>query len=517
MLYGSIAFSQTWERIIGMQNRPEAFQNFCESYDQGFLVLGIKEFSPDLKGFVVKTDINGYPLYELTLGINNTQKTVPQQLYSTNDGGMIICGAHEKWSSIEDVGIIKLNACGDLEWCKIWRTDDFSDWGNEIHQLDDGGYIMLAHRNTDSTHVFLFRLDSNGHPLWIEPYVNLNQYPVSSPGTDDLFLTMQDKYLLSGYCWWCDSTQWCRLKAMVIQVDTSGTEEWVSVFMAEDITYYSDGNSGIQKGSGNYYVGATKPTGGDYPPMLIVIDTLGNFLSDTLVQIPDIGDYYAEGYLQDLFFLPDGRLFTHIDMINNPSDYIGHFSLHEIDSLGGWHNTFFRENAHSYRSKTILTSDGKILAGSVVGATAIAQDIILMKLNTSLEYDSIYTVPRVYDYLCPDTIVSKTIDLDCEVIVDVKDIPTREEYNRSIRQIYITPAPNPATEEIRFMLRNTEHHKNISIICYDTHGRQMSMVGVNSGITEKTMDISSWTPGIYMAIVYAGNQKVGSARFVKAN
>ncbi len=393
-LYGSIAFSQTWERIIGLPNRPEAFQNFSESYDQGFLVLGIKEFSPDLKGFVVKTDINGFPLYELTLGIDYTQLTVPQHLSATNDGGMIICGPHEKWSDIGDVGVIKLNACGDLEWCKIWRTDDFSDYGIEIHQLEDEGYIMLANRNTDSSHVFLFKLDSDGNPLWVEPYANLSQYPVSSPGADDLYLTMQEKYLLSGYCWWCDSTQWCRLKAMVIQADTSGTEEWVSVFMAEDDNYYTSGNSGIQKGSGNYYIGAVNRSfdlGQDDTPMLIVTDTLGNFLRDTLIQIPDIEDYYAEGFLQDLMFLPDGRLFTHTDMVNDPSDYIGHFSLHEIDSLGGWHKTFFRENAQSYRSKTILTSDGKILAGSAIGSPAIAQDIILMKLNTSLEITTAFT------------------------------------------------------------------------------------------------------------------------------
>lgn len=493
-LYGSIAFSQTWERIIGVPNRPEAFQNFSESYDQGFLVLGIKEFSPDLKGFVVKTDINGFPLYELTLGIDNSQMCVPVDISSTSDGGAIICGEHFT-TSIGDVGVIKLNACGALEWCKTWRTDDFSDFGIEIHQLEDEGYIMLANRNTDSSHVFLFRLGSDGNPLWVEPYANLSQYPVSSPTSLDLHLNSKENYLLSGYCWWCDSTQWCRLKAMVIQVDTSSTEEWVSVFMAEDDNYYTSGNSGIQKGSGNYYIGAVNRSYGlahDNPPMLIVTDTLGNFLRDTIVQIPHIGDYYAVSAFAELFFTPDDRLFAQTYMVNDPSDYIGHFSLHEIDSLGGWHKTFFRENAQSYRSKTILTSDGKILAGSAIGSPAIAQDIILMKLNTSLEYDSIYTVPRVYDYLCPD--VSKSIDLDCDVIVDVKNIPTRKEYYRSIQQIFITPAPNPATDQVRFILENTQYHKNIRIICYDIYGRQMSTTGVYSGSIEETTDISSWPP-----------------------
>lgn len=519
-LYFSVAYTQSWERILGVPNRPEAFQNFCESYDYGYLLLGIKEFYPETKGYIIKTDVNGMPQYEVTLGINNEQRTVPQFISATSDGGVIVCGAHENWSDIGDIGIIKLDACGDLEWCKIWRTDNLTDWGKEIHQLDDGGYIMLVQQNNDDTsNVWLYRLNQEGNPLWRQSYANYSQYPVHPSSMDDLFLTSQDKFLLSGKCWWCDSTEWCRLKAMVIQVDSSGNEDWVSAFMTGDTNYYTSGNSGIQKGNGNYYIGATNSIEGpvfiEYPPMLIVMDTFGNFLRDTLPQIPDIGTYIAEGFLQDLMFTSDGKLFSHTDMTNDPYDYIGHFSLHELDSLGGWHNSFLRIGAHSYRSKTILTSNGKILAGSVVGTTAIQQDVILMKFNTNLQYDSIYTVPLEYDYLCPDSIVSKTIDLDCDIIVDVKNIPAKEDYFSSIKLIPITPAPNPASDEISFMLKNTEHHKNIRIICYNMFGSALASIPVNSGIDEAKMDVSDWTPGMYMAVVYSGNNKVGSTRFIK--
>ena len=513
------AVSQSWERIIGEPNRPEAFQNFCGTYDQGYFLLGIKEFYPDTKGYLVKTDINGYPIYEVTLGVSNEQRNVPQYISATNDGGVIICGAHENWSDIGDIGVIKLNACGDLEWCKIWKTDNLTDWGTEIHQLQEGGYIMLVQQNNDDTsNVWLYRLNQDGSTLWRQSYANYSQYPVHPATMEDMHLTFQNEFLLSGKCWWCDSTEWCRLKAMAIQVDSSGTEDWVSAFMTEDTNYYSSGNSCTQKGSGNYYIGATKPIEGpvwvEYPPMLLVMDTLGNFIRDTLPQIPDIGSYYAEGFLQDVLFSGDGKLFSHTDMTNNPNDYLQNFSLHELDSLGGWHNSFLRVGAHSYRSKTILTSDGKILAGSVVGTTAIQQDVILMKFNTSLQYDSIYTVPRVYDYLCPDTIISKTIDLDCEVIVDVKNIPTKEEYYRSIQHIPLTPAPNPARDEIKFILKNTEHHRNIKIVCYNIFGREMGAVPVNAGTDEAEMNVSSWTSGMYVAVVYAGNRQVGSARFI---
>lgn len=513
------ASSQTWERFYGAQNRPEAFQNFCESYDNGYYILGIRYFYPDTKSFVIKTDINGFPIYELSLGINNNQLSILDFISPTNDGGVILCGELDSLSYFGDVGVIKLNQCGDLEWCRMWQSDEISDWGKEIHQLEDGGYVMMAHKNeNDTSHIWLYRMNSNGDLIWRQSYANYSQYPIASNVMDDFHLTSQGKYLMTGACWWCDSTEWCRLKAMSIQVDSSNSEDWVSAFMTDDISFYSSSYSCTQKGSGNYYIGANHSIDGpgyiEYLPFLLVMDSTGNYLRNAHPQIPNIGAYYASGWLKDLFFLADGRLFASSDMVNDPVNYNGQYSLHELDSLGGWHNSFLRLNAHSTRSKTMLTSDNKILVGSVVGNTDIEQDIILMKLNTSLQYDSIYTVPKVYDYLCPDTIVSKTISLDCEVIVDVKDIPTPEDYYRSIKLIPITPAPNPASDEIKFLLKNTEHHINIRITCYDIFGREMNSVVVNSGMDEAKMNVSTWMPGMYMAVVYAGNKRVGSARFV---
>lgn len=517
----SSAYSQSWERIIGNPNRPEALQNINESYDQGYYVLGIKQFYPETKGYFIKTDINGYPLYEITLGIDTTQGSLPHYIETTSDGGVIICSHLINWWS-DEVSVVKLNACGDLDWCNIWKTDNLTDWGKEIHQLDDGGYIMLIQQNNaDSTSVFLYRMDSYGNPLWAQPYINLSQYPVNSCWMSDILITEQNKFLLSGDCYWCDSTGLCRLKAVVLQTDTTRIEQWVSVFMSEDPDFYTAAYSAAQLNGNNYYIGASKiiqtPDGILYPPLLIVMDTAGNFIFHALPQIPNIGPDYVRGYLMDIEFDTAGRIFAHTDMISNQNDYIGKFSLHELDTMGGWHNTFLHPSAQSYRSKTILTSDEKILAGSVVGATAQQQDLILMKFNTSLQYDSIYIIPRDYDYLCPDSIVSKTIDLDCDIIVDVKDIPTKEEYYNSIKQIPITPAPNPARDEVKFMLKNTEYHRNIRIVCYNIFGREMGSVPVNAGTDEAEMNVSSWTSGMYVAVVYAGNKRVGSARFIVQN
>ena len=138
-----------------------------------------------------------------------------------------------------------------------------------------------------------------------------------------------------------------------------------------------------------------------------------------------------------------------------------------------------------------------------------------MKFNKQLEYDSIYTQPRQYDYLCPDSIVSKIVELtDCEVIVGMENIPNRKQYYDRISRIPITPAPNPASENIRFLLENTEHHRDLRLVCYDIYGRQMATVKINAGTNETGLSIGNWRSGLYMAVVYSGNIQMGKTRFV---
>ena len=508
-----------WERVYGVPGVYDDLQCVNTSYDQGYVILGGRYYYPNTRGWIIKTDINGNLLYEIILGTGTgmPQGSYPAHIESTSDGGMIICGSHENWT-VNDVGVTKLDACGNLEWCKTFRTDNNYDWGRVIRELPNGGYIMLTHQYSDMIHkkIHLFRFDPNGELLWIQPYALTENNPYLFPySMTDLIITAKGDYFMTGKGYWSSDSIVGRLKAITIIADSSRDEKQISIFQRDDDSQYSDAYNSVQNGSGSIFIGASD-VDQNYHPMLLKMDTLGNFLTDTLVQFPLFSNRWADGYIIDPKFTNDGRMFAYTTYMDNTFSWeeslIG---IHEIDSTGGWHNTFVHPGMHSF-ARMIITEDQKILIAGLYGHD-YDQQIMLSKYNTSLEYDSIYTVPLVYDYLCTDTIVSKTIDLDCEVIVDVKDIPTREEYNKSIRQIYITPAPNPATEQVRFMLKNTEHHKNINIICYDTHGRQMSMVGVNSGITDKTMDISSWSPGIYMAIVYAGNQRVGSARFIKSS
>jgi hypothetical protein len=477
-------------------------------------------YYPNTRGVIIKTDINGNKLYQIDLGTGTglIQSNQPQFIESTFDGGIIYCGNFDGFGS-NDVLVTKLNACGDVEWCRIFRTDSWPDWGLVIHQLTDGGYIMLTTQYAGFARyerAHLFRFDNAGNVLWIQQYLKDQDHPrIKNEFIEDVIVTASGDYFMTGWAYWLDSVPpgYMRVKSTTLLADQNREEEWVSLYRREDTEEYSGSVNSTQKDSNHFYTGAVyRPPDGDFP-MLLVYDSLGNLLLDTLPQIPNIGNKWAEGYLLHSMFTADIRLFAQTLMVDSTNRWPGWYSIHELDTLGGWINTFLHPTAH-YSAHSIMTSDEKILAGAVVGSE-YDQDIILMKFNTSLQYDSIYTVPRTYDYLCADSVVSKTIDYSvCEVIVNVEDIPSRDDYYKSIKTIPITPTTNPASDEVRFMLKNTEHHKNISIICYDIHGRKIDSVPVNSGTDESKINVSSWTPGMYVAVVYASGKKVGSCRFI---
>jgi len=517
---------QHWEKFYGVLGRFDEIRNLSESYDGGFVLIGAFNYFPDTRGWLIKVDINGNKLYDLIIGLDNgfDQLNLPLSISQTSDGGNIICTGQGP-DYLGDIGVIKLDPCGNLEWCKVFNTPEDPDWGVEIKQLQDGGYIFLTQGydytfNNPRTH--LFRLNSVGEVLWIEPYATTANHPYLSYNEPyDLIVTPNEDFFISGLCYWCDDSAGtggvindCRLKAMSILADSSRQEEWVSVYKATDTLAYSLAGWATQHESGSFYVGAVDQS--IWPsslPRLLKYNLNGNLLADSLVSIPMIDNKWAEGFMVNPSFTGDGKLFACTRFVDENTPYPGWFGLHELDSLGGWHNSFMHPTAHA-ESRIIVSSDDKILAGAVVGS-GLDQDIILMKFNTSLEYDSIYTTPRVYDYLCPDPIVSKTIDLsDCEVIVNVEDIPTRKEYYARISLIPITPAPNPAKDYVRFLLENTEYHHNIRIVCYDLFGRQLAELPINSGVNETGLDVSHCRPGLYMAVVYSGNRQMGKARFV---
>ena len=75
-------------------------------------------------------------------------------------------------ASIGDTYIQKLDACGNVEWCRIYSTDNLGDYGIKIRQVP-GGYIALVGGYGDDPQnkvIWLFRLDNSGDLIWQQYY-----------------------------------------------------------------------------------------------------------------------------------------------------------------------------------------------------------------------------------------------------------------------------------------------------------------------------------------------------------
>jgi len=111
------SYSQTWPKYYGEPNRHDYSRDITETYDKGTLICG-GYFNDDFSGaWLIKTDINGESLWEKILDCNGYNYL--NAVHQTMDGGLLACGAIQLNQSDQMPFVIKLNMCGEKEWCKV--------------------------------------------------------------------------------------------------------------------------------------------------------------------------------------------------------------------------------------------------------------------------------------------------------------------------------------------------------------------------------------------------------------
>ena len=139
------AFSQEWIRFYGSENFQCFPHSVSEYYDKGYIMIGNRT---DYKyAWLIKTDINGNILWDKKIG-DGTYILGNSYLEITSDNGLIITGSWTKYGEQMDAILIKLNTCGEVEWCSDFYTSDVpDDWGFKARQTSDNGYILLGSYN----------------------------------------------------------------------------------------------------------------------------------------------------------------------------------------------------------------------------------------------------------------------------------------------------------------------------------------------------------------------------------
>ena len=190
--------SQDW--IRSFTNNDFAFPRWViETYDKGYLLVD----NETVYSWLIKTDINGIKLWEKRIG-NAQDHIYLGNLEQTDDGGFILGGGLGKYDPAgNDPVIIKLNPCGELEWCSVINTIGKYDYASRVKQTPEGNYVLstLYSDPNPSNRIQLFKFDIYGNLLWKHNY-----HPDSLVWSEDDHDVLVDNngYLISASCYYPD-------------------------------------------------------------------------------------------------------------------------------------------------------------------------------------------------------------------------------------------------------------------------------------------------------------------------
>ena len=453
----------------------------------------------------------------------------PHSIEQSIDGGILICGGTNRNGGYAPF-VMKLNACGEREWCKrfISQSGTFPS-ALDIKELDNGDIVVLVYsfgQAPDET-VHLIKLNANGETLWIKAFATVHNYPESQMKVPrNLIITSDKKYLISGYGYWKhpwvpDGGYWIR--PFFALSDSDGNEEWVLPFGIHDTIVGSVRFGLIEDSNGNFWGTGYKyllTEIGAYG-MLMNFDPEGSELGYVDFDFNTMNEQYNFGLFRHL---------ASVDSMIVILSAFGHTSWPNEDILVGellFDGLGLDEDLnlidfHIYQqltqgSKQIIKSlpSGKYLRNNTIRHSAFDYDIFLARCNLNLEYDTAYTGYFTYDSLCiPGPPLSGIIYLhDCDIVTSA-EMPTPAEYRARISTIPITIYPNPAKAQITFALENTEHHRNIELRCFNLLGALQHQTKILRGQQQATANVSKWPPGMYIAVVYSDGKPVGRGKFV---
>ncbi|MCK9451222.1 MAG: T9SS type A sorting domain-containing protein [Bacteroidales bacterium] len=515
----NLLYSQTWPKYYGQANRIDRPWDLIETYDKGYLMLGnYPEFS-----WLIKTDINGHILWEKIIDNEPNPLGTSLAIEAASDGGILVCGiALSAYSNKYYPYVMKLNACGEKEWCKIFEgSPNDSPWAQDIKETDSGDVVVLVTKygSIPEETIHLFKLTSDGEVLWKQAYATTFDYPNTNIKIGkSLFINSNNEYLISGDAYW--EQPWnpggaMPLTPLFIMVDSDGTEEWVLPFGLND-TIIGRAFSATEVENG-LFIGMAHDWGASLIPLFAEFDQSGQETDFRLLHSQNMDPDLTSGTLTKMYNF-DSKHYAQGTFIYEPDQSIPITVVeleNDIFGLDTIVSNSVIHHGHFSPSSFTKTFDNKLLSNSTITTSSVNKDISLAKLNLNLEYDTAYTGNYTYDSLCiPGPPQSGFIYLDdCDIITSI-EMPSAAEYRAKISHIPIRIFPNPANAQITFALENTEHHRNIELRCFNLLGLQQHHARINSGQQQAAVNVSGWPPGMYVAAVYSNGHPVGRGKFV---
>ncbi|MDD3664601.1 MAG: hypothetical protein PHQ65_05000 [Bacteroidales bacterium] len=531
LCFNSFVAGQAWP-VIYFSDEETQLRSMMEYYDRGTLISGETMYDNNTPkhGLLIKTDINGQLLWKKKFGKDGWNTGI-YDADQAPDGGIIVCGSTNVIDSLNytyDPFILKLNACGEKEWCTVFYTEGASDWGLRVLSVNDGCVFLLGgYGGWDSTRISLVKLGTDGTFQWLNYYGH--QQDTVLWGEDGLFMCMapDSGYLITGRANYPlpDSSWPCYQRLYNIKVASSGELEWqlpwdMNNFSGMNVS--GDAYHSIFDSRGNIYTfGRRGECGKGECPCFVKTSPDGHelYAGDVLHSVRG-GLLVAGEWMSDsTIAVSEGYMYPE----QWPWD--GQCGVMKIDTLGNLQKEIILlEDEISSPLWSFTTSDKKLMYGGSFYRNNKTKTY-LWKLNQQLEPDTAYTRPFTYDSLCPHAIASDTIALDCDIVVDV-DEPLKHP-ERSQLKAYPNPATGQITVELPKYLMSEETHGSFTaghivhqwrqgavLEAYDSNGVRVLQTSIPSESATMTLDVSQWAGGMYFIRLVRNGKMVGNVKVV---
>ncbi|MBU0496385.1 MAG: hypothetical protein KKC68_00590 [Candidatus Thermoplasmatota archaeon] len=172
----------------------------------------------------------------------------------TSDGGYIIGGTTESFSTDSQVWLIKTDADGNEQWNKSYGGSGVPYYGVRAIQTSDGGYAVTGWLElTSSADIgILIKTDSTGNMLWINYYSGSGAqlyehlYAVKQ--------TIDGGYIMTGHIFsYEDKNRFYWTDLWIVKADSSGIVQWTKTLGGYE--YCPDcGYDVIQSSDGGYVI-----------------------------------------------------------------------------------------------------------------------------------------------------------------------------------------------------------------------------------------------------------------------
>jgi hypothetical protein len=175
------------------------------------------------KGSVIPTENPSNTIWTKTFG--GSEGDIAMDVLQLTQGGYLLVGETISYGEGGDAWLIKTNDLGEEEWNTTFGGP-YEDWGNDIHETNDGGYIIIGTTllpGATNYDAWLIKTDALGNELWNVTFGG-NQWENGNsiwPTPDGGYIAVAETYSFGND------------NCLLLKTDDMGNEQWKTTMRGE--------------------------------------------------------------------------------------------------------------------------------------------------------------------------------------------------------------------------------------------------------------------------------------------